>query len=99
MNEEICPLCKRPMPEGSYNEHHLIPITFKGTEKVTLHIVCHDKLHHTLSEREMQHHYHTIERLLEHEEIQKFIKWVSKQPTDYYSHHKDTRDRKRKRRR
>lgn len=99
MNEEICPLCKRPMPEGSYNEHHLIPATFKGKEKIALHVVCHDKLHHTLTEREMQHHYHTIERLLEHEEIQKFVKWVSKQTPDFYSSHKDTCNRKRKRRR
>jgi len=99
MNDETCPLCQRLMPDGSYNEHHLIPATFKGKETVTLHIVCHDKLHHTFSEREMEHHYHTIERVLEHEEIEKFIKWVKKQPDDFYAHHKDTKDRKRKRKR
>lgn len=99
MNDRICPLCDREMPDGSYNSHHLIPATFKGKKTIDLHIMCHDKLHHTFSEREMEHYYHTMERLLEHEEIQKFIKWVSKQPPDYYSHHKDTQDRKRKRKR
>lgn len=94
-----CPLCGREMPEGSSNDHHLIPSTFGGKEKITLHKVCHDKLHHTFSEREMEHYYHTVERFLEHEEIQKFVKWVRKQPDDYYSKHKDTKDRKRKRKR
>lgn len=87
------------MPDGSHNEHHLIPATFKGKIKVTLHKVCHAKLHHTFSEREMSQYYHTIERLLEHEEIEKFVKWVRKQPNDFYSKNKDTKDRKRKRRR
>lgn len=96
---EICPLCNRPRPEGTYNEHHLIPATFKGKEKISLHKICHEKLHHTFSEREMQHYYHTIERLLEHEEIQKFVKWIKKHPPEFYIQHKDTKDRKRKRKR
>ncbi len=99
MTDKICPLCNRPMPDGSYNEHHLIPATFKGKKTVTLHNFCHSKLHHCFSEREMQHYYHTIERLLEHEEIQKFVKWVKKYPPDFISKNKDTKDRKRKRRR
>ncbi len=87
------------MPDGTYNAHHLIPATFKGRETVDLHIVCHDKLHHVLSEREMQHYYNTIERLLEHEEVLKFVKWIKKQSPEFYTKHKDTHDRKRKRKR
>lgn len=97
--EELnCPLCDRPMPDGSWNEHHLVPATFKGTEKVALHRICHDTLHRTFTEREMQKYYHTIERLKEHEKIQSFIKWVKNKPNDYYSKPKETQDRKRKRR-
>lgn len=87
------------MPQGSFNEHHLVPATFKGKEKITIHKICHSKLHSAITEREMEHYYHTIERLLEHEEIQKFIKWVKKQPDDFYSKNKETKERKRKRRR
>ncbi len=87
------------MPTGTYNEHHLIPVAFKGKETVMLHKTCHSKLHHSLSEREMQHYYHTIERLLEHEEIQKFVKWIKKYPPEFETKNKDTKDRKRKRRR
>ncbi len=94
-----CPICNRPMPDGSWNEHHLIPATFKGRVKVAMHRVCHDKLHHTFSEREMEHYYHTIERIIEHEEIAKFIKWIKKQSNDFYSKHKDTKARKNRRKR
>lgn len=81
----------------SINEHHLIPRTFKGKEVITLHVVCHDKLHHTLSEREMAQHYHTVERLRTHPEIAKFIRWVARKEPEFYIKHKDTKQRNRKR--
>ena len=99
MDENLCPICSRPMPDGSYNEHHLVPATFKGREKVALHIICHNKLHHTFCEREMANHYNTVDRILEHAEIQKFVKWVQKRPNDFRDKHKDTKDRKRRRKR
>jgi len=96
---EYCPICKRDMiPGESLDEHHLVPKAFKGKETITLHKICHRKLHSVLTEREMQHHYHTVERLLEHEEIQKFVKWVSKKEPEYYSGSKETTTRKKKRR-
>jgi len=97
--EKICPLCSRPMPVGSYNAHHLVPATFKGKETVDLHRICHSKLHTVFSEREMQHYYYTINRLLENEDIQKFVKWVSKKAPDFDDKNKDTKSRKGKRRR
>ncbi len=97
--EKICPLCKRTMPEGTYNAHHLIPATFKGKDKVDLHRICHQKLHTVFAEREMQHYYHTIDRLLENEDIQKFVKWVSKKAPEFEDKNKDTKARKGKRRR
>ena len=93
-----CPICDREMLEGSHNEHHLIPSTFGGKEKIPLHVICHDKLHHTFSEREMVNYYHTIKRIIENEEIQKFIKWIRKKDIHYYSKNKDTKKRKGKRR-
>lgn len=78
-------------------DHHLIPKTFKGTETILIHKICHQKLHATLSEREMLNYYHTVERILENEEILKFVKWVSKKPLDFYSKNDDTAHRKNKR--
>lgn len=92
-----CPICNRDMINGSYNDHHFIPKSFGGKEKITIHKICHDKIHHTFSEREIFNYYNTIERILENEEIKKFIKWVRKKSPDFYSRNKDTEVRRRKR--
>ncbi len=97
--EGCCPICNRPLGEVRLEDHHLLPKTFGGKETICIHGVCHQKLHSAITEREMQHYYHTIERLLEHEEIQKFIKWVSKKPPEFYSKNDETSHRKGKRRR
>lgn len=95
-----CPLCKRPLVDGpSIDKHHLIPKTFGGKDTVVLHKICHHKIHSVFTERELQHYYHTIERLLENEEIKKFVKWVVKKDPEFYDHSKDTTRRKKKRRR
>lgn len=85
------------MIEGpSIDEHHLIPKTFKGKEKVKLHRVCHSKIHSVFTERELLNHYHTIERLISHVEIQKFIKWVSKKEPEFYTHNEQVSKKKRR---
>lgn len=96
---EICPLCNRPLGTENVDEHHLIPKTFKGKETIKLHKICHRKIHATFSERELLNYYFTIERLLENEHIRNFVKWVSKRPPGYYDGSKETTDRRSKRRR
>ena len=93
-----CPICQREL-DKSANRHHLIPDTFGGKETILLHRICHSKIHHTFTERELKNYYHTVERLLENEDIQKFIKWVVKKPIDFFDGNKDTQQRKNKRRR
>ena len=79
------------------SEHHLIPKTFKGTETITIHDICHQKIHATFSERDLLHDYHTVEALIGHEEMIKFIAWVSKKDPDFYDKNNDTKERKKKR--
>lgn len=81
----ICPLCKRQI-EGKSSYHHLIPVLKGGKNgpTVLLHQICHDKIHSLFSERELQVNYNTIEKLLQNEEMNKFVKWVSKRPNDFY---------------
>lgn len=98
MNKK-CPICNREMIDGpSIDEHHLIPKTFKGRETILLHRICHQKLHSVFTEREMFQYYHTVDRLLENSEIQKFVKWVSKKDPEFYSTNRETKQRKAKRR-
>ncbi len=103
-----CPICNRELVEGhTIDDHHLIPKTHGKRNKqaydkdniVTIHKICHSKIHATLSEVELLNYYHTIERLLEHEQIQKFVKWVSKKEPTFTDKNKDTKDRKKQRRR
>jgi hypothetical protein len=93
----ICQLCNRELILGpSVDEHHLIPKTFKGTETVLLHKICHRKIHATFTERELANYYKTIDLLLSHYEIEKFVKWVSKKDPEYYDISKETNHRKNK---
>lgn len=64
-----------------------------------MHRICHNKVHSVFTERELAKYYHTIERLLENEEIRKFVSWVQKKAPEFYDSTKDSRSRKSKRRR
>jgi len=91
-----CPICQRETPEDCQEEHHLIPRAIckrnkyadlpqleKGQETIT---VCHDcgnQLHKLFSEKELAEQYNTLEKLLTHSSVQKWIKWVSKKPYDF----------------
>lgn len=77
-----CPICGREMIEGpSVDLHHLIPKTYKGTETILIHRICHTKIHSLFTEKELQQHFNTVERLRDNPEMEAFIRWVkSKDP-------------------
>lgn len=86
-SKEFCPICQRELIGTKFvDEHHLVPKAFKGKDKIRLHKVCHNKIHSVWTERELKNHFHTVERIVEHEEIQKFIKYVSKKDPEFYEH-------------
>ena len=101
MNEHVeqCPLCDRELGTINIDEHHLVPRQFKGKHKEPIHRICHRKIHATFTERELEKLYHTWEMLREHEQIQKFVKWIAKKDPSYYDGSKETKQRKGKRRR
>ena len=82
-----CPICGREMFKGRFvDDHHLIPKAKKGRygTKITIHRVCHDKIHSLWKESELANYYNTADRIKEHPEIQKFIKWLARKPADFY---------------
>lgn len=88
------------MIEGpTIDQHHLVPQAKGGkyTEKNLCHVVCHRKIHSTLSEAELASQYFNWERLRRHQHLQRFIKWVRKKDPEYIDTHKDTKDRSMKR--
>jgi hypothetical protein len=65
------------------SDHHLVPKCKKGKETVSLHRVCHDKIHATFTDKELARDYNTIEKLMADERIVKFAKWVAKRPQNF----------------
>ena len=92
----ICPLCGRPiLKKKDGDRHHLQPRSRGGKngEIVTLHRICHRKIHSAFTEKELERKFNTIEALLKTMEIKKFVKWVEKKPSDFYDSSRDTRGR------
>ncbi|MDV6374769.1 HNH endonuclease [Deinococcus arenicola] len=81
-----CALCERATPH--LTEHHLIPRSQgrrRGTKISELPTVmlcgpCHKFLHRTFSNAELAQEYSAVDALLEHEDVQRFVAWVKKQP-------------------
>lgn len=80
---QLCYICSRPIGNVNISEHHLIPKEYKGTDTILLHNVCHKKIHSVFTNYELAHTYHTVEVIVEHPEIQKFVKWVSNKPLNF----------------
>ena len=97
MEAEPCALCLRPL--GRLREkHHLVPRSHGGRETVTLHPICHRKIHDALSEREMAQAYASPEALRRHPEIGKFLRWLRDKPADFHKVTRRSRDGARRRR-
>ena len=86
-----CELCQRYEMELTF--HHLIPKMMHSkkwckrmftreeqkTRGANLCHDCHPNIHKYITERDMARIYNTIEKLLEHPEVSKFVTWVAKQ--------------------
>ncbi len=91
-NDTQCCLCGR-IPKRGTTEHHLIPRTchsnkwFKKRfsreqmqQTITVCRDCHGTIHRMIPrEKTLGRHYNTIELLLQHEQLGRYITWVRKQ--------------------
>jgi len=93
-------MCGRELIQGkSIDNHHMIPKAKKGTGTETIHRVCHQKIHSVFTEKELANWYYTWDRINDHDEIKKFIKWVARKDPEFYGANRDTAVRKSRRRR
>ncbi len=89
MSDSCCTLCKRN-ENVILDGHHLIPKTLHSTkwfeknftveqlnEKVLLCRDCHDAIHKFIPEKELGKNFNTIEKLMSHEKVANFVKWIS----------------------
>lgn len=79
----VCALCQRAVPAAQADAHHLVPKSKGGTQTVILHRICHRQIHALLTETELERQYFTIEQLLAHEALARFVQWVKDKPDDF----------------
>jgi len=85
MNIE-CPICTRDVPERYQEKHHLTPKSKGGSKKETVLVCCNcgDMLHKLFTNKELKKKYNTIEAILSHPDVQKWVSWVKeKKPNDF----------------
>lgn len=81
-----CGLCDRAVPH--LTEHHLIPKSQGRRQGVKIHALptvllcppCHKFLHRTFTNAELAGEYSSVDALLGHEDVKRFVAWISKQP-------------------
>jgi len=83
MDQETCPLCRRPLGEKR-EKHHLVPKSLGGRDMVTLHPICHRKIHSLFTDREIARDFATIDALRNHPEVARFVRWVKGKDPDFY---------------
>jgi hypothetical protein len=76
----LCLICKRDVEENYIERHHLIPKCKKGKETINVCRDCGNQLHKIFTIKEMTKYYNTLEKILDNEKIQNWIKWIQKRP-------------------
>jgi len=77
-----CWLCGRPTGE-TIVWHHPVPKSRGGRDTVPLHRICHRQIHALLTEKELERDYPSIDKLLGHPGIARFVDWVRRKPDDF----------------
>ena len=72
-----CPLCGRPNYRPS--DHHLVPKSRGGKVTETICRDCHDAIHATFDNRQLEKEYATVDALLSHDGLAKMIRFIAKQ--------------------
>ncbi len=84
-------MCGRPVDR--LTRHHLIPrsrhrkkrvkrnFTREQMQRVVLLCpACHRQIHKTFTEKELEQDYNSMESILEHPDIQRFVRWIENKP-------------------
>ena len=79
-----CWLCLRPLGRR-VQQHHPVPKAKKGRARVPVHPICHKAIHASFTNAELARLGEDRAALLEHEEIAKFVAWVSDKPPDFHA--------------
>ena len=78
----ICSLCGRRVPQAMVTLHHLTPRERggKAEHRVPMCQPCHKQIHALFENKELERRYSDLATLRRAPELQKFVKWIRKQP-------------------
>jgi 5-methylcytosine-specific restriction enzyme A len=77
-----CALCDRPFPRAALTRHHCLPRQ-KGGDRDDVALICgqcHGMVHATYTNATLAATYPTIRQLRQAPELDRFLRWVRKQP-------------------
>lgn len=85
-----CWLCGREM--GDIVEwHHPVPKSRGGKAREPVHPICHRTIHANFTNSDLDKRYSTVDALLAHDEIGRFVAWIANKPPDFNAPTKDRR--------
>ena len=91
--DPVCPLCCRPIPAAQQDAHHLVPRSRGGTQKQVLHRICHRQVHALLTDTQLARDYATVQALLAHPDVTRFVAWVRDKPPGFMERTRRSRRR------
>ena len=98
--ETICSLCGRRVPDHMITQHHLVPRERGGKpeHRVPLCRPCHKQVHALFENRHLEREYSDLTQLRRAPELQKFVRWIRRQPatTNVTTHIANSHPRRRK---
>jgi hypothetical protein len=83
-NPETCWLCERPIGQR-LQWHHTVPKAKKGRETVPVHPICHRTIHAHFTNAQLVRLDGAREPLVAHEEVAKFLCWITDKPADFHA--------------
>jgi hypothetical protein len=84
MKESIdCPICKRSAPPSAQEKHHTVPRSEGGKDTIIVCIDCGDMVHQIFTLKELKKEFNSVEKIVGHEGIQKWVKWINKKPDQF----------------
>ena len=88
----ICWLCTRPMGELS-EWHHPVPKSRKGKDRVPVHPICHEAIHASFTNAQLQRIALDVDQIREHPDVAKFLTWLGGKDPDFHAPTADKRRR------
>ena len=77
----ICLICGREGEDKYFEKHHLEPAQKrKDSDTIDVCHQCGDQLHLLFDNNQLKKDFNTLDSILGNERVEKYVKWVRKQP-------------------